>query len=115
VDRKQARDFEGVFDQATTLLWNPLVGPQLRAALYKVLADSPGVRVNNHARDGLGRAAVEISRTATSTGIEDQTFENPKTGDVLETIFVYQDGNTGTDLYMPVTSSNHVPPNPYQR
>jgi hypothetical protein len=57
---------------------------------------------------------VEISRTATLTGIEDQTFENPKTGAVLETAFVYQDGTRGTDLYMPVTSSNHVPLNPYQ-
>jgi hypothetical protein len=110
----QLTDDDWAFDQATTLLWNPLVGPQLRAALYKVLADTPGVRVDNHARDALGRAAVEISRTATSTGIQDQTFENPKTGAVLETAFVYQDGTTGTDLYQPVTSSNHVPPNPYQ-
>jgi hypothetical protein len=105
---------QGKKHQATTLLWNPLAGPQLRAALYKVLADTPGVKVDNHARDGLGRAAVEISRTATSTGIEDQTFENPRTGAVLETAFGYQDGTRGTDLYMPVTSSNHVPPNPYQ-
>lgn len=114
VSQPHLTDDDWAFDQATTLLWNPLVGPQLRAALYKLLADTPGVRVDNHARDGLGRAAVEISRTATSTGIEDQTFENPRTGAVLETAFVYQDGNTGTDLYMPVTSSNHVPPNPYQ-
>jgi hypothetical protein len=114
VSQPRLTDDDWAFDQATTLLWNPLVGPRLRAALYKVLADTPGVRVDNHARDGLGRAAVEISRTATSTGIEDQTFENPKTGAVLETAFVYQDGNTGIDLYMPVTSSNHVPPNPYQ-
>jgi hypothetical protein len=114
VSQPPLTDDDWAFDQATTLLWNPLVGPQLRAALYKVLADTPGVRVDNHARDDLGRAAVEISRTATSTGIEDQTFENPKTGDVLETVFVYQDGNTGTDLYQPVTSSNHVPPNPYR-
>jgi hypothetical protein len=114
VSQPHLTDDDWAFDQATTLLWNPLVGPQLRAALYKVLADTPGVKVDNHARDGLGRAAVEISRTATSTGIEDQTFENPKTGAVLETAFVYQDGTRGTDLYMPVTSSNHVPPNPYQ-
>ena len=92
----------------------PAGRPELRAALYKVLADTPGVRVDNHARDDLGRAAVEISRTATSTGIQDQTFENPKTGAVLETAFVYQDGTKGTDLYQPVTSSNHVPPNPYR-
>jgi hypothetical protein len=115
VQQPKLTDDDFVFDQATTLLWNPLVGPQLRAALYKVLADTPGVRVNSHARDDLGRAAVEISRTATSTGIVDQTFENPKTGAVLETAFIYQDGTKGTDLYMPVTSSNHVPPNPYQR
>jgi hypothetical protein len=80
VSQPRLTDDDWAFDQATTLLWNPLVGPQLRAALYKVLADTPGVRVDNHARDGLGRAAVEISRTATSTGIEDQAFENPGPG-----------------------------------
>ncbi len=102
------------FEQATTLLWNPLVGPDLRAALYQVLAATPGVRVDSHARDDLGRPAVEISRTATATGIEDQTFEDPKTGAVLETAFIDPDGTKGTDLYQPVTSSRTVPPNPYQ-
>jgi hypothetical protein len=108
-------DDDWAFEQATTLLWNPLVGPQLRSALYKVLAETPGVRVNDHARDDLGRAAVEISRTATATGIEDLTFENPKNGGVLETAFGYQDGTKGFDLYLSVTSSNRLPPNPYQR
>jgi hypothetical protein len=108
-------DDDFVFEQATTMLWNPLVGPGLRAALYKVLADTPGVRVNSHTSDGLGRAAVEISRTATATGIEDQTFENPKTGAVLETAFVYPDGTKDTDLYLSATSRDTVPPNPYRR
>jgi hypothetical protein len=108
-------DDDWAFEQATTLLWNPLVGPELRSALYKVLAATPGVRVNDHARDDLGRAAVEISRTATATGIVDQTFENPKNGAVLETAFSYQDGTKGFDLYLSVTSSNRVPPNPYRR
>jgi hypothetical protein len=72
------------------------------------------VRVNSHARDDLGRAAVEISRTATATGIEDQTFENPKTGAVLETAFVDPDGTKGTDLYLSVTSRRTAPPNPYR-
>ena len=27
-----------VFEQGTDMLWNPLVGPSLRSALYKVLA-----------------------------------------------------------------------------
>jgi hypothetical protein len=86
-----------------------------RAALYKVLADTPGVRVNSHTKDDLGRVAVEISRTATATGIEDRTFENPKTGAVLETAFAYPDGTKGTDLYLSVTSRDTVPPNPYRR
>ena len=114
IRQPQLTDDDFVFDQATTLLWNPLVGPQLRAALYKVLADTPGVRVNSHAQDKLGRPAVEISRTATSTGVVDQTFENPKNGAVLETAFSYQDGTEGFDLYLSVSSSNHVPPNPYR-
>jgi len=108
-------DDDFVFEQATTLLWNPLVGPELRSALYKVLAATPGVRVDSHAQDDLGRSAVEISRTATATGIEDKTFENPKTGAVLETAFVYQDGTNDTDLYLSVTSRSTLPPNPYRR
>jgi hypothetical protein len=108
-------DDDFVFEQATTLLWNPLVGPELRSALYKVLAATPGVRVESHARDDFGRPAVEISRTATATGIEDQTFENPKTGAVLETAFTYQDGTKATDLYLSVTSRSTLPTNPYRR
>jgi hypothetical protein len=115
VRQPRLTDDDWVFEQATTMLWNPLVGPDLRAALYKVLADRPGVRVNSHTSDDLGRAAVEISRTATATGIKDQTFENPKTGAVLETAFVYPDGTKGTDLYLSVTSRDTVPPNPYRR
>ena len=114
IHQPRLTDDDFVFEQATTLLWNPLVGPELRSALYKVLAATPGVRVDSHARDDLGRPAVEISRTATATGIEDQTFENPKTGAALETAFVYQDGTKGTDLYLSVTSRNTVPPNPYR-
>jgi alpha/beta hydrolase family protein len=45
----------------------------------------------------------------------DQTFENPKTGAVLETAFVYPDGTKGTDLYLSVSSRDTVPPNPYRR
>ena len=115
IHQPRLTDEDFVFEQATTLLWNPLVGPELRSALYKVLAATPGVRVDSHARDDLGRPAVEISRTATATGIEDQTFEDPKTGAVLETAFAYQDGTKGTDLYLSVTSRDTVPPNPYRR
>jgi len=51
-----------------TVLWNPLVGPDLRSALYQVLATVPGVKVDSSARDGDGRQAVEISRTDADRG-----------------------------------------------
>lgn len=107
-------DDDLVFEQATTMLWNPLVGPTLRSALYKVLADTPGVLVNTHAADDSGRLAIEISRYDRAAGVDDQTFENPATGAVLETAFVYA-GNEpeGTDLYTSLTSSNTFPGDPY--
>jgi hypothetical protein len=105
-----------VFEQATDMLWNPLVGPALRAALYKVLATTPGVVVSTHARDLAGRPAIEISRLDRAVGVDDQTFENPATGAVLETAFTYprsMSEGPGTDLYLSVTGSNALPPNPY--
>jgi hypothetical protein len=58
---------------------------------------------------------AEISRYDAATRVDDQTFENPKTGAVVETALVYQDGTKGTDLYLSVTSRDTVPPNPYRR
>jgi hypothetical protein len=104
-----------VFDQATTMLWNPLVGPALRSALYEVLADTPGVQVRAGATDGLGRAAVEISRYESAARVDEETFEDPQTGATLETAFVYRaDGTEGTDLYLSVSGSSTLPPDPYQ-
>ena len=107
-------DDDLVFEQATTMLWNPLVGPALRSALYKVLADTPGVLVNTHAADDSGRPAIEISRYDRAAGVDDQTFENPATGAVLETAFAYAGHEPkGTDLYTSLTSSNTFPADPY--
>src|SRR5690348_5975356 len=80
----------------------------------ELLGVSPGTVKSTASRDDLGRPAVEISRTAAVTGIGDRTFENPKTGAVLETAFIQKDGTKGTDLYLSVTSSGTVPPNPYR-
>jgi hypothetical protein len=123
-----------VFQQASNLLWNPLIGPRLRSALFKVLAATPGVQVDPHARDLLGRPAVEISRTDNSglpgnrsDKIVVATFENPATGAVLESLTVYPPGSdevspqdpNGTrtdaeaDVYLSVSRSVTVMPNPY--
>ncbi len=125
-----------VFQQASNLLWNPLIGPRLRSALYQVLAATPGVQVRPTARDILGRRAVEISRTddsgfpgGRSDKITYATFESPATGAVLESLTVYppnsglvtqQDpSGTATDVeayvYLSITRSSTVPPSPYTR
>jgi DNA-directed RNA polymerase specialized sigma24 family protein len=136
VDRKQARAFEGfviessdaLLRMATLLTADPDAAEDVyqetlhRLAMRWSRVDSPLAfcrRVMHNIVIDQARArkrpAVEISRTATATGIEDQTFENPKTGAVLETAFTYQDGTRGTDLYLSVTSRSTVPPNPYRR
>jgi hypothetical protein len=113
-------DDDQVFDQATGMLWNPLVGPALRSALYKVLATTPGVQVNANARDLSGRPAIEISRPDYATGEVTATFEDPGNGSVLESLWDYP-GNMGvgavsysiSGLYLSVTSSNTLPADPY--
>jgi hypothetical protein len=102
-----------VFEQATTLLWNPLVGADLRAALFRVLAATPGVQVRQGATDSQGRPAIEISRYDAVNGITDATYESPTTSAVLETSFTEADGTVGRDVYLSVTRSDVLPGNPY--
>ena len=117
-----------VFEQATTMLWNPLVPPTLRSALFRVLAATPGVTVNASARDTVGRPAAEISRTDSITKIIYAAFENPATGGVLE-LTQTDPANSGTgpannpaganaafvgyDLVLSVTRASTIPPDPY--
>jgi hypothetical protein len=107
-----------IFGQATDMLWNPMVGPALRSALYKVLATTPGVRVNSSARDASGRRAIELSRPDQGTGWLIATFENPANGSVLESLWAGP-GNAAasriTGVYQPVTSSNSFPGDPYTK
>jgi hypothetical protein len=128
-------DSDIVFQQASDLLWNPLVGPALRSALYKVLATVPGVRVNPAARDADGRPAVEISRAdnsglprGKSDGVSYATYESAATGAVLESTVTYPPGSdvvtpqdprgngtvVDTTVYLSVTWASTVLASPYR-
>jgi hypothetical protein len=127
-------DDDKLFQQASDMLWNPLVGPALRSALYKVLAAVPGVTVNPSARDRTGRPAVEISRVdhsglpgGKSDGVIYATYESPATGAVLESTVTYPPGSdivtpqdphgnsavVDTTVYLTVTRASAIPADPY--
>jgi hypothetical protein len=100
---------DAVFAEATEWLWNPLLSPALRSAMYKVLAATPGVTVKTGTTDQAGRPAIEISSYNSIAGVVD-TFESPSTGAVLEQDF----GDlVGTAVYAPVTGYATLPANPY--
>jgi hypothetical protein len=104
-----------VFDAAQEMLWNPLVGPALKSALFKLLEETPGVVVNQHATDSSGRAAVEISRHQTYGPVDLQVFVNPAGTKVLETASVWpKSSENSEDLYLSITRSATRPANPYQ-
>jgi len=127
-------DNDMVFQQASYMLWYPLVSPALRSALYKLLAAVPGVTVNRSSHDSTGRPAVEISRTdnsglpgGKSDGITYATYENTATGAVLESTITYPPGSdivtpedphgngtiTDTTVYLSTTWANVIPADPY--
>jgi len=97
-----------VFEEATNWLWNPLLSPALRSAMYKVLAATPGVTVKTGTTDQAGRPAIEISGYDSFAGVED-TFESPSTGAVLEQYF---GSLVGPAVYAAVTGYATLPANP---
>ena len=110
-----------VYEQATYTLWSPLLSPALRAALYKVLAATPGVVVKTGVKDSLGRPADEISRYNSFAHEYTEVFDNPATGATLETADVtpanprlHITASYGSDLYQSITRTNTIPPNPYR-
>ncbi len=98
-----------VFEEATDWLWDPLLSPALRSAMYKVLAATPGVTVKTGTTDSTGRPAIEISRYDSVAHEEATTFESPSTGAVLEQDY----SDAGTDVYAAVTGYATPPANPY--
>jgi len=107
-------DDDMIFEQAAVVLWNPNLSPDLRAALYKVLAGTPGVEVKSDATDSSGRPAVEISRFEAWSKQEVEAFEDAKTGATLESAWVGPSANYAEDLYLSVTYINTVPADPYK-
>jgi hypothetical protein len=103
-----------VFEQATDLLWEPDLSPQLRSALYRVLAATPGVVVSTGVNDSADRPATEISRVTSAVGDKAEVFENPATGATLESAWSYQAGEFDEDLYQSITYTSTIPPDPYQ-
>jgi hypothetical protein len=103
-----------VFEQAADLLWEPHLSPALRSALYKVLAATPGVTVQTNVTDSSGRAATEISRLNSVAGDIAETFEDPATGQTLESAWVGPGKSLSEDLYLSIHYTNAIPPNPYK-
>ncbi len=106
-------DDDLVFEQAANLLWEPHLTPALRAAVYKVLAETPGVTVKTGVTDSARRPAVEISRNSTWDNERVETFENPRTGATLESAWVEPWGGVAEDLYLSISYTSHIPANPY--
>jgi hypothetical protein len=112
-DETGPTDDDLVFEQAANLLWEPHLTPALRAAVYKVLAETPGVTVKTGVTDSARRPAVEISRSSTWDNERVETFENPRTGATLESAWVEPWGEVLEDLYLSITYTSHIPANPY--
>ncbi|MES4907171.1 MULTISPECIES: CU044_5270 family protein [unclassified Streptomyces] len=73
---------KSTFDNATALLGESPAGPDLRAALYRVLAGLPGVKVTGPAKDATGRTGTALEWKTTSATV--RLIVDPKTGDLLE-------------------------------
>ncbi|WP_264349479.1 hypothetical protein [Streptomyces milbemycinicus] len=73
---------KSTFDNATALLGESPARPELRAALYRVLAGLPGVEVAGPAKDATGRTGTALEWTTDSGTL--RLIINPKTGDLLE-------------------------------
>jgi hypothetical protein len=84
-DQPKETSDDWAFSQAAMTLWNPEISPALRSALLKLIAATPGVQVNSHARDSMGRPAVEISRYDSAAKYTEAVFEAPDATKVLET------------------------------
>ncbi len=114
VPQPRISDNDLVFEQAADMLWQPDLSPALRSALYKVLAATPGVKVEAGTTDSSGRTATLISRPADSGGYTVKTYMNPRDGATLESAWTGPGSTFDEDLYLHIDYANAIPRNPYK-
>ncbi|HZE33097.1 MAG TPA: CU044_5270 family protein [Actinoallomurus sp.] len=95
-------DGSNLLSAAATFLLDPS-SPELRAAVFRVLADSPGVRDLGTTRDPLGRPAIVLAeRTKSDRNVEDnELLLDPSTYTPLGTQVVLVKGNGGKPAPLP--------------
>ncbi|MEU5902529.1 MULTISPECIES: hypothetical protein [Streptomyces] len=92
------KDAHSRFDQVTIMLEDSPASPDLRAALFRILAGTPGMKLAGDARDSEGRAGVAVEITQKSwvrmgegagddltLHTQDRCIIAPDTGLLLET------------------------------
>ncbi|MFE4703297.1 hypothetical protein ACFRIC_40150 [Streptomyces sp. NPDC056738] len=81
--------------QSGELLTNSPASPRLRAALYRVLADTPGAEVTERVKDGAGRIGTEISwkwsKNFAHSPHDPKWIVRPSDGQLLEIYHVRDD------------------------
>ncbi len=84
--RRQLRaDPAGLFGPISQFLFLP-TSPQLRAALFRVLAHLPGVQLLGHQRDRLGRSGIAVAVThGAPDRVREELLFDPATSNLLQT------------------------------
>jgi hypothetical protein len=84
--RRQLRaDPAGLFGPISQFLFLP-TSPQLRAALFRVLAGLPGVQLLGHQRDRLGRRGIAVAVThGAPDRVREELLFDPATSNLLQT------------------------------
>jgi hypothetical protein len=85
LDQQLRADPAGLFAPISQFLFLP-TSPQLRAALFRVLADLPGVQLLGHRRDRLGRSGIAVAVTeGRPDRVREELLFDPATSNLLQT------------------------------
>ena len=83
--RQLQADPAGLFGPISQFLFLP-TSPQLRAALFRVLAHLPGVQLLGHQRDRLGRSGIAVAIThGAPDRVREELLFDPATSNLLQT------------------------------